>query len=155
MALPARRGTATSGYESPTDGRPPPLQAPSQRNVSDMSTDSERTMLSGSMTRPTISRAATASPEALPPNLAGVVSKLKGLSSGKVSIKDRISCYQWTWFTMVSCHVSFSVRDSTCVQRTPHANNRSDHGMQLISYASYLLTSILGNRRSGKCNSQP
>src|SRR5688572_4275365 len=36
-------------------------------------------------------------------SLSGMLSKAERLPGSKVSVKDRIACYQWTWFTMV-CH---------------------------------------------------
>ena len=40
-------------------------------------------------------------PSPLPANLNSMVTKANKMKpEGKVSIRDRIACYQWTWFTM-------------------------------------------------------
>lgn len=46
-----------------------------------------------------------ATPQANDSSLSGMVAKSEAdihTNGKKVSIKDRIACYQWTWFTMVS-----------------------------------------------------
>ena len=37
-----------------------------------------------------------------PESLARMVSNARRHKTGKIGIRDRICCYQWTWFTLVS-----------------------------------------------------
>jgi hypothetical protein len=64
---------------------------------------------------PTNSSDARARP-AMPSGLDDIVSKDIGHMPGtKVSIRSRIACYQWTYFTMVVARAPFADRGSYCV----------------------------------------
>ena len=81
------------------EGCPPPL---SQSGL-DVSAESDQTLYQRAATRQPISRNASAPAAQLPrQTLEGIGARLEKLPGRKVSIKDRIACYQWTWFTMVS-----------------------------------------------------
>lgn len=107
--------SGTSGYESPTEETPsgsvsrdgaPGLQLPI----------SVRALRSPASTRGNLP---TNGPDAGSSSLNGMLCKMEMISSRKVGIRDRIACYQWTWFTMVCFPVNF--RSSMRLEDSPGA----------------------------------
>ncbi|KAK3946091.1 malic acid transport protein [Diplogelasinospora grovesii] len=129
MTAPGRLPLAAHGgcgYESPEDDSywnsptPKHSRTPSSRSAIDLSHHShqqsyrqthkqnkddankERAVENGSHAQPPPHRLALCHTTfSNPSSLDGIMSKARNRSPGrKVSIRDRICCYQWTWFTM-------------------------------------------------------
>lgn len=76
-----------SGYETPRGDATRP-STPVRGTAGNLILDAEKAMC----TRPALSHHT---------NLNSMVSKAKSMTRhGKVGLRDRIACFQWTWFTM-------------------------------------------------------
>ena len=81
---------AACGYESPEDDSSPP-EPPFRRQDSDTDPESAARAFES------------------PSSLTGMINKANGMTRGrKVSILDRIACFQWTWFTMTMVNSPFA-----------------------------------------------
>ena len=77
----------SSGYESPDEEHPPPMGARCRPAI--IPTPDLEAGNNGSF------------PFSNPSSLDGMVTKAKDMKPNrKVGIRDRVSCHQWTWFTM-------------------------------------------------------
>jgi len=82
------------GYESPGDDAHFVRQdRKSQNPISDLDSDPDPDPESAA-------RSPLPRPASSPSSLNGMLERAANLSSHKVTIKDRIACFQWTWFTM-------------------------------------------------------
>ena len=118
QALGSYSGTSTPGYESPSEElHPPHLSSPYQAQNPPQSQPIALVPLThGSNFRPSLMRRSSfavgsaqnrtanlAVPTIASPDLNNLLSQVeKAPLTRHVGIKDRIACYQWTYFTMVS-----------------------------------------------------
>ncbi|KAK3315028.1 voltage-dependent anion channel-domain-containing protein [Apodospora peruviana] len=111
----ARTQSGTAGVTS-APVQSPPRPHPTHSPISGYESPDERSVASpgprpplGPRPGPSTTPLVTRDPEAAagvhkspsePSSLDGIVARTKNMSSLKVGLRDRIGCYQWTWFTM-------------------------------------------------------
>lgn len=96
-SLSRSRSSPISGYESPEDDNYPVLSSLPTTRWASPSRDHHQhsAKISGSRRPPPAPSAPS-----VPCSLNGMLLETREKRRLKVGIRDRISCYQWTWFTM-------------------------------------------------------
>lgn len=111
MAASQRRAVVTDGYESPSEDNQPAFFFGATPTASGANTPARISFSAPNLTAAHFAQGSRRSPYGLhhatplsnsPPNLDTVIlDKENQALPRRVGLRDRIACYQWTFFTMV------------------------------------------------------